>query len=79
MTPELQNYYEQRLAMMGSPAWAELVEDVRRMIEATDTLSGVETEKALWFRKGELSIMNWLIAQKEMTEQAYEDLNAPAT
>lgn len=74
MTPELQKYYEQRLSMMGEPAWDDLMTDVAEMIKATDTLSNVTDEKSLHFRKGEISIMRWILSLREVSEKAYEDL-----
>ena len=76
MTPELQAYYERRLSMMGDPAWQDLMDDLKAMIEATNRLEGIDSEKDLWFRKGELSIMNWLFNLKPISEQTYEDLKA---
>ena len=74
MTPELDRYYTKRLSMMGDEAWNDLMVDVREMLDATNRLNGVDSEKTLWFKKGEISIMNWLLSQKEITEAAYEDL-----
>jgi hypothetical protein len=74
MTPELDRYYTNRLSMMGDEAWNDLMIDVREMLDATNRLNGVDSEKTLWFKKGEISIMNWLLSQKEITEAAYEDL-----
>ena len=50
------------------------MEDVEKMIEATDRLSGVNTERELHFRKGELSILNWLKGLKGLTNDVYEEL-----
>lgn len=74
MTPELQRYYEKRLSMMGDPAWQDLMDDVREMLAATNRLDGVDTEKSLHFKKGEVSIMNWLLSLKEVSEQAYQSI-----
>ena len=74
MTPELEKYYSERLSMMGSQGWADLMDDIEDMIKATDTLNGVADEKALNFKKGELSIMNWLKNLKEMRKEAFEGL-----
>jgi len=73
MAPELQKYYEARLDMMGSQGWKDLMEDVREMLKATDTLSGVTPENVR-FKQGEISIMQWLLSLKEISEKAYEDL-----
>ena len=74
MTPELQAYYERRLSMMGDEAWNDLMEDVREMLAATNRLDGVDSEKTLWFKKGEISIMNWLLSLKEISEESYAQL-----
>jgi hypothetical protein len=74
MTPELQLYYEQRLSMMGEPAWKDLMEDVEQMLSATNDLSAVQDEKTLHFRRGEISIMRWMLSLKDVSEQAYQQL-----
>lgn len=79
MTPELQKYYEDRLSMMSSPAWTELIKDVQLIYDTTNTLDGVSDEKTLHFRKGEISMMRWLLSIKEVSEQTYEDLNENPT
>ena len=74
MTPELQQYYERRLSMMGDPAWKDLMEDVEAMIESTNTLEGIESLEKLHFRKGELSIMKWILNLKQISEESYKNL-----
>ena len=73
MTPELQRYYEQRLSMMGDLAWKDLMEDVETMLKATNTLDGV-TKENVDFRRGEVSMMRWMLSLKDVSEQAYEQL-----
>lgn len=75
MTPELQKYYESRFSMTGSQGWKDLMSDVSAMLAATDTLSGVNDEKSLHYKKGEISIMRWLLSLDEMSEIAYKELN----
>ena len=75
MTPELQKYYEDRLSMMGEPAWKELMADVQKMYDTTNRLDAATPENIL-FRQGELSIMRWLLSLKEISEQAYEELQS---
>ena len=74
MTPELQKYYEDRFAMMATPGWRDLVEDIEKIIETVNQISGIDSEKDLHFKKGELSILTWLKTLKEVSERAYEDL-----
>ena len=78
MTPELQKYYEERISMCSSDAWKDLMEDVQTMLDATNKLDGVTTEN-LQFKQGEVSIMRWLMALKDVSEQTYEELKKDAT
>jgi hypothetical protein len=75
MTPELQKYYEARFSMMTTDGWQDLMEDIERMIEPLNNISTISDEKALQYRKGELSILTWLKNLKQVSERAYEDLN----
>ena len=74
MNRELQDYYENRFAMMAMPGWNDLLEDLDLMIKSTDTVGGIETTEQLHFRKGELSIMNWIKTLKESSAEVYEQL-----
>ena len=74
----LQKYYEDRLAMCGSDAWKELMKDIEGMLKATDTLSSVNDQHSLDFRKGEVSMMRWMLSISEMSELAYEGLKNEA-
>ena len=75
MTPELQRYYEDRFDLFSTPGWIDLLDDANRMFEALNNVSTIADEKSLQFRKGEISILTWLITLKEISERAYEDLN----
>ena len=74
MTPELQAYYEKRLSMMGDTAWKQLMEDVTQMLDATNDLSSVPDEKTLHYRRGEISMMRWMLSLRDVSEQAYQQL-----
>ena len=74
MNRELQDYYENRFTMMATQGWQDLLEDIELMITSTDTLGGIETVEQLHFRKGEMSIMNWIKTLKESSTEVYEQL-----
>lgn len=74
MTPELQRYYEDRLSIMGTSAWKDLMDDVQNMFDATNDINNIPDEKMLNFRKGELSMMRWLLSLKQVSEESYEAL-----
>jgi hypothetical protein len=74
MNRELQDYYENRFAMMATQGWTDLLEDLQLMIDSTDTVGGIETIEQLHFRKGEMSIMNWINTLRESSAEVYEQL-----
>ncbi len=78
MSPELQKYYEDRFAMMATPGWRDLIDDIEKIKESLNNISVVENEKDLQFKKGELSILTWLSTLKQgrnlfafMTDQTF--------
>jgi hypothetical protein len=75
VTPELQKYYEERFSMMATAGWRELMEDVDVMINSLNNLAVITNESELQFKKGELSILNWLKSLKDASERAFEDLS----
>jgi hypothetical protein len=74
MNRELQLYYENRFSMMATQGWVDLLEDLEIMIEATNTLSGIDTEQQLHFKKGEMSILNWIKNLRDASAEVYEQL-----
>lgn len=74
MNKEIQKYYEDRFSMMATQGWKDLMEDVETMLASTDNLSGVGTIEQLHFKKGEVSIMNWLKNLRDASAEVYERL-----
>ena len=75
MSPELQRYYENRFSTMATDGWKDLMEDIDNMINSLNNISTIPDEKSLQFKKGELSILVWLKTLKQVSTQAYEELN----
>ena len=51
------------------------MEDIDNMIGSLNNISTIPDEKSLQFKKGELSILVWLKTLKQVSTQAYEELN----
>lgn len=75
MDKELEAYYEERFVMFSSKGWKDLIEDVEAMLVSTNSLSGVNTESELHFKKGEVSIMQWLLTLEDSSREAYRLIN----
>jgi hypothetical protein len=76
VTPELSKYYEERFSMMSTKGWADLIEDTEQLKQSYDNLSTIKTVDDLYFRQGQLDIINWILNLKQVSEQAFEELNA---
>jgi hypothetical protein len=72
--PILDKYYQNRFSMMATDGWLDLIDDVKKMLDSTNTIEGIDSEKQLMFRKGEISIMRWLLSLREVSETAYKEL-----
>lgn len=74
MNKELQRYYEDRFSMMATQGWKDLIEDIELMIKSTESILNVDSEQQLHFKKGELSIMNWIKTLRESSSEVYDQL-----
>ena len=75
LDPSFQKYYEARFDTMSTTGWKDLMEDIDNMINSLNNISTIPDEKSLQFKKGELSILVWLKTLKQVSTQAYEELN----
>lgn len=68
---ELQRYYDALFEMYGSEGWRVLMEDLTRLREITNQLGSIDTVEQLWFRKGELSLIDQMLTHAARSEAAY--------
>jgi hypothetical protein len=74
MDKELQVYYEEMFSMMATPGWTLLMEDFQALKASLNDLSTVADTQDLYFRKGQLDILNLVLQRKEICEKAFEEL-----
>jgi hypothetical protein len=70
---ELEEYYSNRFGTMSSKGWEQFIEDAQA-IKDTLTIENLKTAEELWFAKGQVDILNWVINIKNASEQAYDEL-----
>jgi hypothetical protein len=68
----LQAYYEALLALYSMPGWTYLMEDLQKIHEAGNTLKGIGSMEELHFRRGQLDIIETIVAQPAVTSAAYD-------
>ena len=74
MDKQLEKYYEERFSTMTTVGWRDFIEDTTNIFNAVNKVAPIQTEQDLFFRKGQLDILQWVISLKESSEQAYEAL-----
>lgn len=74
MDEKLQRYYEDRFSMFASQGWFDLLEDAQNIRQSIDKVSSIKTTEDLYFKQGQLDILDWLLTLKAMSEKVYEDL-----
>ncbi len=74
MAPDLQKHYENQFDMMASEGWKDLLEDFRELKAGINDVTLTTDTQNLFFRKGQLDILDLILKRKEMYEKAYEEL-----
>jgi hypothetical protein len=67
-------FYERRFDLFALKGWLDLVEDFEQLKNNLVDIAQISTEQDLWYRKGQVEMINYLIQLKTLTEQAYEEL-----
>ena len=75
MDKELQDYYEARFEMMSTKGYKDLLADVEVMIDERNNLMATQSLEDLNFRKGQLDVLHWIRTLKNLSEEAWEQLN----
>lgn len=73
---DLQEYYEEQFGMFTSKGWKDFTEDMQNLYDAVYDLNTVENLETLFFRKGQLDILNLILERKKTYESTWEELNA---
>lgn len=74
MDKDIQEYYEARFDMMASKGWKDLMEDTQKMLDAYNKIERLAGVEDLYYAKGQLDILNWVINLKQTSEEAYREL-----
>jgi len=75
LTQEDKQFYHNRLNLIEQDGWRELVQELKTLEELTNNLDSVESEKDLWFARGQLSVLRQVIGLEETTKAAAEELD----
>lgn len=74
LTKEEQKVFEDRLDMFNSDAWKMLAEEIEDREESINDPQILNSVEELWFVKGQLTILRWMLTLPHATELQYEQL-----
>ena len=60
--------------MMTTQGWLDLVEDLNKLKDSLNNLSLVTDTQDLFFRKGQIDILDLILKRKDTCEQVYQEL-----
>ena len=72
---QTKQFYRARQDLIEQDGWRDLVEELKKLEEIYNKLDSIESDKDLWFAKGQLSILRQIIALEATTKQAVEELD----
>lgn len=67
---ELRQYYADRREMLASPGWNVLMDELRNARAAYADLSGLTSTESLWFAKGRVDQIDYLLGLEASTDAA---------
>ena len=62
--------------MMELQGWTDLIADVTNIVNSINDIHKLQTQDQLQFSKGELSILEWILTLKNISEATYASLQA---
>ena len=67
-------FLEDRLSMMETEGWRDLIQDLENLENSVSNIDSMNSEQDLWFAKGQLHIINFLLSLNNVTNLALEEL-----
>ena len=72
---QTKKFYRARTDLVEQDGWRDLIEELKNLEEIYNKLDSIESEKDLWFAKGQLSILRQILSLEDTTKLAVEELD----
>ena len=66
-------FLEDRLSMMETEGWRDLIEDFKNLENSAGNIDTMNSEQDLWFAKGQLLMINLVLSLQSATNIALEE------
>jgi hypothetical protein len=78
MEQSLSQYYDNQFSMMASDGWKDLMEDFSQLRDELDNIRTATDAQQLFFRQGQLDILDLILNRRKTCEEVYDQLNDTA-
>ena len=72
---QTKQFYRNRTDLVEQDGWRDLIEELKNLEELYNKLDSIESEKDLWFAKGQLSILRQMLSLEDTAKRAVEELD----
>ena len=72
---QTKQFYRNRTDLVEQDGWRDLIEELKNLKELYNKLDSIESEKDLWFAKGQLSILRQMLSLEDTAKRAVEELD----
>ena len=66
-------FLEDRLSMMETEGWRDLIQDLENLEDSASSINSMNSEQDLWNAKGQLLIINLILSLDSVTNLALEE------
>ena len=75
MVTDDKEFYTNRLNLVKTDGWIDLIEELKTLSESVKRIDSIDSEKDLWFARGQLSILRQMIVLEDATKAAMTELD----
>jgi hypothetical protein len=68
---EMEKYFQDLYGMYPTDGWKRILEDMAALTGIYQNVTDVETLEQLWFRKGQMDIINQILTHQDRSESAH--------
>ncbi len=72
MTPELEKFFETYRSLFRSEGWKLFTEELQGTLHTIDSIGATKDEQDLYFRKGQLAVIDKILSLENQIEVAFE-------
>ena len=75
MVTDDKEFYANRINLVETDGWIDLIEELKTLSESVKRIDSIDNERALWFARGQLSILRQMIVLEDATKAAMTELD----